>query len=63
MKWAKSGDENTKCFHGILKKTRTSLAVKGIMKDGDWVEEPGVVKEKFWSHFKARFSPFERPRP
>ncbi|GJT47588.1 putative RNA-directed DNA polymerase, eukaryota, reverse transcriptase zinc-binding domain protein [Tanacetum coccineum] len=54
-KWALEGDENTKFFHGIIKKRRRQLAIKGIMKNGVWIEEPGIVKAEFMSHFSHRF--------
>ncbi|GKC64318.1 reverse transcriptase domain-containing protein, partial [Tanacetum coccineum] len=54
-KWALEGDENTKFFHGIIKKRRRQLAIKGIMKNGVWIEEPGILKAEFMSHFSHRF--------
>nr|GEV94969.1 hypothetical protein [Tanacetum cinerariifolium] len=33
IKWALEGDENTKFFHGTLKKKRRQLAIRGILKD------------------------------
>ncbi|GJT75705.1 putative RNA-directed DNA polymerase, eukaryota, reverse transcriptase zinc-binding domain protein [Tanacetum coccineum] len=57
IKWALEGDENTRFFHGMLKKKRRQLAIKGILKDGDWIEEPGLVKAEFLSHFRSRFQP------
>nr|GEW12565.1 RNA-directed DNA polymerase, eukaryota, reverse transcriptase zinc-binding domain protein [Tanacetum cinerariifolium] len=54
-KWALEGDENTEFFHGTIKKRRRQLAIKGIMKNGVWIEEPGIVKAEFISHFSHRF--------
>nr|GEX33404.1 RNA-directed DNA polymerase, eukaryota, reverse transcriptase zinc-binding domain protein [Tanacetum cinerariifolium] len=54
-KWALEGDENTGFFHGTIKKRRRQLAIKGIMKNGVWIEEPGIVKAEFMSHFSHRF--------
>ncbi|GJU10052.1 RNA-directed DNA polymerase, eukaryota [Tanacetum coccineum] len=34
---------------------RANLAVKGIMIDGDWVDDPSRVKDEFRNHFAARF--------
>nr|GEW44479.1 putative RNA-directed DNA polymerase, eukaryota, reverse transcriptase zinc-binding domain protein [Tanacetum cinerariifolium] len=55
VKWALEGDENTSFFHGSLKKKRRQLAIKGIQKDGNCIEDPGLVKAEFLSHFKSRF--------
>nr|GEW55415.1 RNA-directed DNA polymerase, eukaryota, reverse transcriptase zinc-binding domain protein [Tanacetum cinerariifolium] len=55
IKWALEGDENTRFFHGTLKKKRRQLAIKGILKNGDWIEEPGLVKAEFLGHFRHRF--------
>ncbi|GJT34146.1 hypothetical protein Tco_0924565 [Tanacetum coccineum] len=55
IKWALEGDENTRFFHGSLKKKRRQLAIKGILKNGDWIEEPGLVKAELLAHFRHRF--------
>ncbi|GKD39143.1 putative RNA-directed DNA polymerase, eukaryota, reverse transcriptase zinc-binding domain protein, partial [Tanacetum coccineum] len=55
VKWALEGDENSSFFHSSLKKKRRQLAIKGILKDGDWIEDPGPVKSVFFAHFKNRF--------
>nr|GEW96560.1 RNA-directed DNA polymerase, eukaryota [Tanacetum cinerariifolium] len=55
VKWAIEGDENSKFFHGIVNRKRANLAIKGIMVDGDWVDTPSRVKDKFVSHFASRF--------
>ena len=55
IKWAVEGDENSKFFHGIVNRKRASLAVKGIMVDGDWVDDPSQVKNEFRDHFASRF--------
>ncbi|GJW65785.1 RNA-directed DNA polymerase, eukaryota [Tanacetum coccineum] len=34
------GDENSKFFHGIINRKRANLAIKGVMVDGDWVDDP-----------------------
>nr|GEW91695.1 RNA-directed DNA polymerase, eukaryota [Tanacetum cinerariifolium] len=36
------GDENSKYFHGIIKKHRSNLAIRGILVDGAWIEDPQV---------------------
>nr|GEV67311.1 RNA-directed DNA polymerase, eukaryota [Tanacetum cinerariifolium] len=55
IQWAIEGDENSKYFHGIVNRKRVNLSVKGIMVDGEWVDEPRRVKEEFRSHFASRF--------
>nr|GEV04940.1 RNA-directed DNA polymerase, eukaryota [Tanacetum cinerariifolium] len=55
IKWAIEGDENSKYFQGIINKQRNNLAIRGIMEDGHWIEEPSAVKNEFLSHFKDRF--------
>ncbi|GJV93966.1 kinase RLK-Pelle-LRR-XI-1 family protein [Tanacetum coccineum] len=34
------GDENSKYFHGIINKKRSQLAIRGVLIDGDWIDEP-----------------------
>nr|GFA83422.1 cysteine-rich receptor-like protein kinase [Tanacetum cinerariifolium] len=55
IKWALEGDENTKFFHGTLKKKRRLLAIRGILKDGNWLDDPNEVKDEFLLHFCNRF--------
>ncbi|GKA52519.1 RNA-directed DNA polymerase, eukaryota [Tanacetum coccineum] len=55
IQWAVEGDENSKFFHGIVNRKRVHLSVKGVMVDGEWVDEPNRVKEEFRSHFANRF--------
>nr|GEZ53738.1 RNA-directed DNA polymerase, eukaryota [Tanacetum cinerariifolium] len=50
-----NGDENSKYFHAIINKKRANLSVKGVMVDGDWIDEPDLVKHEFRSHFANRF--------
>ena len=56
IKWAIEGDENTSFFHGTFKKKRRQSAIKGILNNGVWIDEPGEVKSEFFSHFRNSFS-------
>ncbi|GJS02833.1 hypothetical protein Tco_0319341 [Tanacetum coccineum] len=55
IKWAIEGDENSKYYHGILNKKRNQLSIRGVLVEGDWVENPNMVKNEFLNHFKNRF--------
>ncbi|GJR59837.1 RNA-directed DNA polymerase, eukaryota [Tanacetum coccineum] len=55
IKWSIEGDENSKFFHGILNKKRNQHAIRGILSEGNWIEDPNSVKNEFFSHFKERF--------
>ncbi|GKA74736.1 putative RNA-directed DNA polymerase, eukaryota, reverse transcriptase zinc-binding domain protein [Tanacetum coccineum] len=56
IKWALEGDENSNFFHGSLKRRRRQLAISGIFKNGEWMEDPSSVKEEFFDHFRNRFN-------
>nr|GEU28689.1 hypothetical protein [Tanacetum cinerariifolium] len=56
IKWAVEGDENSKFFHGIMNKKRSHLTIKGILVDGEWIENPNHVKSKFHSNYSNLFS-------
>nr|GFC16693.1 RNA-directed DNA polymerase, eukaryota [Tanacetum cinerariifolium] len=57
VRWAIEGDENSKFFHGVNNRKRVSLVVRGVMVDGDWVDDPDCIKEEFRSHFAKSFQP------
>ncbi|GJW10863.1 nucleotide-binding alpha-beta plait domain-containing protein [Tanacetum coccineum] len=46
IKWAIEGDENSKYYHGILNKKRNQLSIRGVLVEGDWVENPNMVKNE-----------------
>nr|GEW36733.1 hypothetical protein [Tanacetum cinerariifolium] len=55
INWSIEGDENSKIFHGMLNKKRNQHAIRGILSEGNWIEDPNSVKNEFLSHFKERF--------
>ncbi|GJX27849.1 RNA-directed DNA polymerase, eukaryota [Tanacetum coccineum] len=55
VKWSIEGDENSKFFHGIINKKRSTLAIRGMMVNGEWVIDPNRVKEEFRKHFSHQF--------
>nr|GEY86507.1 RNA-directed DNA polymerase, eukaryota [Tanacetum cinerariifolium] len=55
IKWSIEGDENSKKFHGILNKKRNQHAIRGILSEGNWIEDPNSVKNELFSYFKERF--------
>nr|GEX02404.1 RNA-directed DNA polymerase, eukaryota [Tanacetum cinerariifolium] len=55
IKWAIEGDENFKFFHGMINRKRANLAVKGVMIEGEWVDDPSKVKDEFHDYFASRF--------
>nr|GEX20869.1 RNA-directed DNA polymerase, eukaryota, reverse transcriptase zinc-binding domain protein [Tanacetum cinerariifolium] len=62
VRWAIEGDENSKYYHGIVNKKRRQLAIKGVLKEGDWIDNPTCVKTEFFHHFSYRFSLLDWPR-
>ncbi|GKA81414.1 RNA-directed DNA polymerase, eukaryota [Tanacetum coccineum] len=40
LQWAVEGDENSKFFHGVINRRRSNLAIKGVMVDGTWMDDP-----------------------
>ncbi|GKD69242.1 RNA-directed DNA polymerase, eukaryota [Tanacetum coccineum] len=43
IKWAIEGDENSNFYHGIVNKKRRQQAIKGILVDGAWIDNPNRV--------------------
>nr|GEV06198.1 RNA-directed DNA polymerase, eukaryota, reverse transcriptase zinc-binding domain protein [Tanacetum cinerariifolium] len=57
-KWIKEGDENTKLFHGMLKRKRSQKNITGVVIDGEWVTDPQLVKEAFREYYANKFKSF-----
>ncbi|GJR37139.1 RNA-directed DNA polymerase, eukaryota [Tanacetum coccineum] len=55
INWSIEGDENSRYFHGMLNKKRNQQAIRGILKEGTWLEDPISVKNEFLSQFKEMF--------
>ncbi|KAL4585561.1 hypothetical protein LXL04_010184 [Taraxacum kok-saghyz] len=47
INWAVEGDENTNFFHGMLNRKRNQLQIRGVLVDGRWEVDLGVVKNIF----------------
>nr|GEV09018.1 RNA-directed DNA polymerase, eukaryota [Tanacetum cinerariifolium] len=45
IRWSIKGDENSKYFHGIVNKERSQLAIRGILVEGDWIDEPAKKED------------------
>nr|GEW98038.1 hypothetical protein [Tanacetum cinerariifolium] len=43
VKWAIGGDENTFFLHSSLKKKRRQCAIKVILHNGVWIDDPGEI--------------------
>nr|GEY37783.1 hypothetical protein [Tanacetum cinerariifolium] len=47
VKWAIKVDKNSNFFHGIVNKKEVNKPIKGILVDGEWVDNPVCVKREF----------------
>ena len=63
VRWLKEGDCNSRYFHLLMNSRRITNAVKGVMINGSWVEDPTTVKEEICRFFKNRFAEPEQLRP
>nr|GEX05119.1 RNA-directed DNA polymerase, eukaryota [Tanacetum cinerariifolium] len=54
--WSIEGDENSKFFYGIINMKRSQLAIRGVLVQGDWIDEPYKVKNEFLNHFSNSFA-------
>ncbi|GJY67134.1 hypothetical protein Tco_0469372 [Tanacetum coccineum] len=56
IRWAIDGDENSKYFYGIINKKRSQLAIRGVLVDSYWIDDPSCVKNEFLKQFSNRFA-------
>nr|GEV24518.1 RNA-directed DNA polymerase, eukaryota [Tanacetum cinerariifolium] len=61
IRWSIEGDENSKYFHGVMNKKRSQLKIHGTLANGEWISDPHIVKNKFFTHFKKQFLPIQAP--
>ncbi|KAH1192341.1 Coiled-coil domain-containing protein SCD2 [Glycine max] len=62
-KWIKEGDGNTSYFHRIINLSRRRNNLRGLHIDGNWVDQPAVVKAAILQHFQSRFAEPSLNRP
>ena len=63
VRWLKEGDCNSRYFHLLMNSRRITNAVKGVLINGSWVDDPTTVKEEICRFFKNRFAEPEQLRP
>ncbi|GJS60856.1 RNA-directed DNA polymerase, eukaryota [Tanacetum coccineum] len=56
LKWAVEGDENSRYFPGVINKRRHQRSIRGVLVNGEWIENPDRVKREFHDHFASCFS-------
>ena len=63
IRWIKEGDCNTRYFHLLMNARRTKDAIRGLLIDGSWVDDPIKVKKEICSFFNNRFIEPDQCRP
>ncbi|XP_071712683.1 uncharacterized protein [Rutidosis leptorrhynchoides] len=56
VKWILDGDENSKFFHATLRRKYNKSNFRGLVVDGVWQEDPVLVKDTIFNHFKNQFA-------
>nr|GEX26393.1 RNA-directed DNA polymerase, eukaryota [Tanacetum cinerariifolium] len=51
IKWATEGDENSKCYHGVINKKKNQLSIRGILVEGTWIDSPSLMKNAVMCFF------------
>ncbi|GJR99906.1 RNA-directed DNA polymerase, eukaryota [Tanacetum coccineum] len=44
-----------------MNKKRSQLAIRGTLANEEWISEPHIVKNDFFTHFKKQFLPIQTP--
>ncbi|GLU14931.1 hypothetical protein SLE2022_314710 [Rubroshorea leprosula] len=63
--WVRLGDDNTRYFHRVANGRKVQNNMFGIWCDGQWVEEPDLVKKEVTNDFHKLFQKesWNRPKP
>ena len=56
IQWDLEGDKNKRFFHQSIQKRRAQNTIRGILRNGVWVEEPDMVKRAVFDHFCEVFT-------
>ena len=62
-RWVKEGDSNSSFFHKLINYSRRRNAIRGLLIDGSWVEDPLLIKAEILQHFQNRFHEPQQQRP
>ncbi|GLT98273.1 hypothetical protein SLE2022_157850 [Rubroshorea leprosula] len=64
-RWIREGDANTRFFHNVANGRRAQNNIAGLMRDGEWIEDPEAVKDEIVKYFRNLFQgdPWNRPKP
>ncbi|GKE78152.1 hypothetical protein Tco_1544272 [Tanacetum coccineum] len=54
VKWDIEGDENTKFFYGLINQKRRNQMINGIMVEGNWITDPSLIKDAFFSILQSQ---------
>ena len=63
VRWIREGDCNSRYFHLLMNYRRTTNAVKGVLINGTWTDDPKSVKEEVRRFFSSRFTELEQCIP
>lgn len=54
-KWLQEGDSNTIFFHLTMKCRKRTNGIKGVWKNGSWLDDPKKVKEEIKTFFQQNY--------
>lgn len=61
--WISHGDDNSKFFHGIINGRNSKNRIHGIDINGEWIQNPKLIKREVRRFFHSRFSEECQNRP
>ncbi|GKV13379.1 hypothetical protein SLEP1_g24388 [Rubroshorea leprosula] len=63
--WVRLGDQNMRYFHKIANGRKAQNSISGLWSNGQWVEDPNMVKDEMVKYFSKMFreDSWNRPKP
>jgi hypothetical protein len=62
-RWLREGDVNSQYFHNLMRSRGKRNNILALEVDGEWTENPSIIRQATLDFFKTQFQSCQRRRP